>query len=149
IIGNGTVRQGASGAVLAALERLNLPAATTFMAKGAVPFSHRLALGAIGLQAKDPAAAGLDEADLVLCIGYDMVEYDPGRWTRRGEKRIVNIDSAPAEVDSHYILEAGLVGDIADAMTRIAALVPPREARPVRGLMKSLERMVGGFRDDE
>jgi acetolactate synthase-1/2/3 large subunit len=149
IIGNGTIRQGASAAVLAALERLNLPAATTFMAKGAIPFSHRLALGAIGLQAKDPAAAGIDEADLVLCIGYDMVEYDPGRWNPKDDKRIVNIDSAPAEVDAHYILEAGLVGDIGDAMTRIAALVPPRQGRPVRGLIESLKQFVGGFGDDE
>jgi len=66
-------------------------------------------------------AVGLDGADLVLCIGYDMVEYDPARWNPRGDKRIVHIDSAPAEVDAHYILEAGIAGDIADALSRIAA----------------------------
>jgi acetolactate synthase I/II/III large subunit len=129
LVGNGVIRQGASGAVVAFIERLNLPAATTFMAKGAVPFSHPLCLGTIGLQARDPAAFGLDGADLVLCIGYDMVEYDPARWNPQRDKRIVHIDSAPAEVDAHYELAAGIVGDIADAVERIgnrAAAKPER-----------------------
>jgi acetolactate synthase-1/2/3 large subunit len=119
MVGNGVIRQRASEAVVAFIERLNLPAVTTFMAKGAVPFSHPLSLGTIGLQARDPAAFGLDGADLVLCIGYDMVEYDPARWNPQRDKLIVHIDSAPAEVDAHYELAAGIVGDIADALERI------------------------------
>ena len=134
LVGNGVIRQGASGAVVAFIERLNLPAATTFMAKGAVPASHPLSLGTIGLQAKDAAAFGLDRADLVLCIGYDMVEYDPMRWNPQRDKRIVHIDSAPAEVDGHYTLAAGIVGDIADALERISerAAVKPRITKPVQ-----------------
>jgi acetolactate synthase-1/2/3 large subunit len=134
LVGNGVIRQGASGAVVAFIERLGLPAATTFMAKGAVPASHPLCLGTIGLQAKDPAAFGLDRADLVLCIGYDMVEYDPARWNPQRDKRIVHIDSAPAEVDGHYVLAAGIVGDITDALERIGNLAArkPERAAVVR-----------------
>jgi acetolactate synthase I/II/III large subunit len=119
LVGNGVIRQGASSAVVRFIERLNLPAATTFMAKGAVPASHPLSLGTIGIQARDPVAFGLDRADLVLCVGYDMVEYDPARWNPQRDKHIVHIDSAPAEVDAHYTLAAGIVGDIADAVERI------------------------------
>src|SRR5918992_6369712 len=129
LVGNGAIRQGASDAVVAFIERLNLPAATTFMAKGAVPASHPLCLGTIGLQAKDPAAFGLERTDLVLCIGYDMVEYDPARWNPKGDKAIVHIDSAPAEVDGHYMLAAGIVGDIADALERIGNLATPKPER--------------------
>jgi acetolactate synthase-1/2/3 large subunit len=130
MVGNGVIRQHASQAVVAFIERLNLPAVTTFMAKGAVPSSHRLCLGTIGLQARDPAVFGLDDADLVLCIGYDMVEYDPARWNPRGDKQIVHVDSAAAEVDAHYVLAAGIACDIADAVGRIAesaAAKPPRK----------------------
>jgi acetolactate synthase-1/2/3 large subunit len=119
LVGNGVIRQQASGAVTAFVEKLNLPTATTFMAKGAVPFSHPLCVGTVGLQAADPAAFGLEDADLVVCVGYDMVEYDPAHWNPQGNKRIVHIDSAPAEVDAHYVLAAGIVGDIADALERI------------------------------
>src|SRR5712664_3232745 len=129
LVGNGVIRQRASAAVVAFIERLNLPAATTFMAKGAVPFSHPLSLGTIGLQARDPAAVGLDRAALVLCIGYDLVEYDPARWNPQRDKRIVHIDSAPAEVDGHYVLAAGMVGDIADALERVGERAAARPER--------------------
>ena len=36
-----------------------------------------LSIGTVGLKAHDLVAFGIDEADLVICIGYDMVEYDP------------------------------------------------------------------------
>jgi acetolactate synthase-1/2/3 large subunit len=132
LVGNGVIRQRASEAVVAFIERLKLPAVTTFMAKGAVPASHPLCAGTIGLQARDPAAFGLEQADLVLCVGYDMVEYDPARWNPKADKRIVHIDSAPAEVDAHYVLAAGIVGDIADAVERIAARAASKPERAHR-----------------
>lgn len=132
MVGNGVIRQRASEAVVAFIERLKLPAVTTFMAKGAVPASHPLCAGTIGLQARDPAAFGLEQADLVLCVGYDMVEYDPARWNPKADKRIVHIDSAPAEVDAHYVLAAGIVGDIADAVERIANRAAARPQRAQR-----------------
>ena len=50
----------------------------------------------------------MDAADLVVCVGYDMVEYDSARWNPARDKRIVHVDSAPAEVDAHYVLAAGI-----------------------------------------
>jgi len=148
LVGNGVIRQGASEAVVRFIDRLNLPAATTFMAKGAVPFSHPSFVGTIGLQARDPVAVGLDGADLVLCIGYDMVEYDPARWNPRGDKRIVHIDSAPAEVDAHYVLEAGIAGDIADALSRIAARATAKREGVAKHLHSSLVQVIHQGGDD-
>ncbi|MGZ5093915.1 MAG: acetolactate synthase large subunit [Burkholderiales bacterium] len=148
LLGNGVIRQRASDAVVAFIERLNLPAATTFMAKGAVPYSHPLCLGTIGLQARDPVACGLEDADLVLCIGYDMVEYDPARWNPGRDKRIVHIDSAPAEVDAHYILVAGIMGEIADALDRIAIRAAPKPEGAGKRLHSSLLQLIQHDADD-
>ena len=148
LVGNGVIRQRASSAVTEFIERLNLPVATTFMAKGAVPFSHPLCLGTIGLQARDPVAFGLDAADLVLCIGYDMVEYDPARWNPGRDKRIVHVDSAPAEVDAHYVLAAGIVGDIADALDRVGDLATAKREGAGKRLHSSLVRVVQQGADD-
>ena len=109
MVGNGIIREQASAALVAFAEKLNLPVATTFMAKGVIPFSHPLCLGTIGLQAHDYVAFGFDKADLVICIGVDMVEYHPRLWNPARDKAIVHIDQSPAEVDAHYILEAGVV----------------------------------------
>ncbi|MEE8468518.1 MAG: thiamine pyrophosphate-binding protein, partial [Planctomycetota bacterium] len=73
--GNGVCRGKASQELLAFAEQLGIPVATTFMAKGVFPVSHRLSLGAVGLQSNDYINCGFDRADVVICVGYDMVEY--------------------------------------------------------------------------
>ncbi len=121
MVGNGVIRNHASDALVKFAEKLNIPVAETFMAKGAIPFSHTLSLGSVGLQAHDYVACGFDRADVIICIGYDMVEYHPNLWHPQKDKKIIHIDLAYAEVDAHYILEVGVLGDIADSLTRIAA----------------------------
>ncbi|MDH3634194.1 MAG: acetolactate synthase large subunit [Gammaproteobacteria bacterium] len=118
--GNGVVRANANDALVGFAEKLKIPVATTFMAKGSIPFSHELSLGTVGLQAHDYVACGFDRADVVVCVGYDMIEYHPYLWNAEKSARIIHIDMSPAEVDEHYILECGVVGDIGAALTAIA-----------------------------
>lgn len=126
LAGNGVVRAGAADALVRFAEALNVPVATTFMAKGSIPFSHPLSLGSVGLQARDYVSCGFDRADVVLCVGYDIVEYHPHLWNRERNCRIVHIGPNPAEVDSHYVVEAGLIGDI---RASLAALLEIAEVR--------------------
>jgi acetolactate synthase-1/2/3 large subunit len=118
--GNGVVRGRACKQLIQFAEALNIPVATTFMAKGAMPFSHDLSLGTVGLQARDYVACGFDRADVIICVGFDMVEYHPQAWHPSKDKKIIHIDQNYAEVDEHYILEVGVVGDIAKALDGIA-----------------------------
>lgn len=120
MVGNGVIRAKASRAVLEFAEKLNIPVATTFMAKGVIPASHRLSLGAIGLKSKDYVSFGFEASDLIICIGVDMVEYHPQLWNPDMDKKILHIDLRPAEVDQNYILEYGVLGDIKDSLRRIA-----------------------------
>ena len=73
LAGNGLVRANCSDALVDFAEKLNIPVTTTFMAKGAIPASHPLSLGTVGLQAHDYVSCGFDRADVVICIGYDLV----------------------------------------------------------------------------
>ncbi len=136
--GNGVLRAGASANLVRFAEELNLPVATTFMAKGAIPSSHPLSLGAVGLQAHDYVACGFDRADVILCIGYDMVEYHPYLWHASKDRQIVHIDASPAEVDEHYILAAGVVGDIGAALDAIAAEAPAQAGSPAAALRQTI-----------
>ncbi len=120
MVGNGVIRGDASDALVAFAEQLNIPVAATFMAKGTIPFSHKLSLGAVGLQAPDYISYGFQEADLVICIGVDMVEYHPRLWNPNRNKKIIHICCSPGEVDQHYILEAGVIGHIASSLNVIA-----------------------------
>ena len=75
--------------------RLNIPVATTFMAKGVIPFSDPLWLGAVGLQSDDYISCGFQRADVIICVGYDIVEYHPHLWHRDDDRKIVNIRLLP------------------------------------------------------
>ncbi|WP_418320809.1 acetolactate synthase large subunit [Piscinibacter sakaiensis] len=120
LAGNGVIRQNDADALRRFAEALNIPVANTFMAKGVVAFSHPLSLGTIGLKSRDLPWFAFDEADVVVCIGYDMVEYPPELWNPAADKTIIHIDSLPAEVDEHYIVETGVLGDIGEALDAIA-----------------------------
>ncbi len=125
LAGNGVFRRGAAPALRSFARGLHVPVAATFMGKGAIDDRSHLSLMAVGLQARDHVLTGFDRADLVICVGYDLVEYGPSRWNPDGKKRIVHIDTTPAEVDSAYQPELELIGDIDGTLERLLlALLP-------------------------
>ena len=146
--GNGVVRGRAAAALAAFAERLNLPVATTFMAKGALPFSHRNCLGAVGLATTDYVSCGFDRADVVVCVGYDIVEYHPRLWNKGKDARIVHIDCSAAEVDEHYTVACGVLGDIAMALNGIAELAAPRDEFHAGSLRDTIVAETAEFADD-
>ena len=46
---------------------------------------------------------------MVICVGYDLVEFGPAGWNPKMLKRIVHVDARPAEVDGDYIPEVEIV----------------------------------------
>jgi len=126
LAGNGVLRRRASEALRAFARGLHVPVAATFMGKGAIDDRSHLSLMAVGLQARDHVLTGFDRADLVICVGYDLVEYAPARWNPDGAKQIVHIDTQPAEVDAAYRPEVELIGDIDGALRRLLAVVQPQ-----------------------
>lgn len=122
LVGNGAIRAHASDAVTQFATLLNIPVANTFMGKGVIPYTHQLALWSVGLQQRDFITCAFDNTDLVIAIGYDLIEFSPKKWNRNGEIPIVHIGVSPAEIDSSYIPNAEVVGDISDSLYEILKL---------------------------
>ena len=125
LAGNGVIRGHAHEAVRQLARQFEIPVLHTFMAKGVLPDSDPLSLYTIGLQARDYTTLVMEQADVVIAIGYDFVEYAPCFWNARRDKRIVHIDASPAEVDEHYIVEVGVLGDIRLSLEDIAEGLAP------------------------
>jgi len=125
LAGNGVLRRHASPELRAFARGLHVPVAMTFMGKGAMDDRSHLSLMAVGLQARDHVLSGFDRADLVIAVGYDEVEYAPGRWNPDGRTRILHIDTQPSEVDAAYRPEVELIGDIGGTLQRLLAAVMP------------------------
>lgn len=121
LAGNGVVRQGASQVLTEFAEATNIPVAHTFMGKGSIPWTHPLSLLTVGLQARDFVSCGFDRADLVIAIGYDIVEYHPRLWNLGQDKKIVHIDTQPSESDAAYVTDVEMVGNIKHSLACLLA----------------------------
>ncbi len=119
LAGNGTIRSQASEVLTEFATRLNIPVVNTFMGKGVIPYTHPLAMWTMGLQQRDFITCAFEETDLVIAIGYDLIEFSPKKWNFTGKVPIIHIGETPAEVDSSYIPTVEVVGDIADALVEI------------------------------
>ncbi len=116
IAGNGCIRRRASKQLRLLCEKTGIGVISTFMAKGCVDMDADYCLYTIGLGSKDRVALAVDDADLVITLGFDMVEYHPQLWNPNGDKKILHADFLPAEIDANYHPETELVGDLAHTL---------------------------------
>jgi acetolactate synthase-1/2/3 large subunit len=130
LAGNGVVRTGAAAALRAFAYTTGIGVAETFMGKGALDYEDPRALGTVGLQSRDYALAGFDDADVVVTVGLDLVEHAPSNWNPKRDKRIVCIDTVAPEVDEHFMTEVDLVGDLAFIVTWLAEELSDRTFTP-------------------
>jgi acetolactate synthase-1/2/3 large subunit len=120
--------RGADPQSCAALRALvtatGLPVIETFQAAGVV--SHALEehyLGRVGLFRNQPGDIVVANADVLVTIGYDAVEYDPVLWNSDVERTVVHIDTLPADVDNHYQPVVELRGSVAATLDQLTPLL--------------------------
>lgn len=145
LAGNGVIRGEASGELLRFSQATGIPVANTFMGKGVVPWEYELSLLSIGLQAHDYVNCGFDEADLVIAVGYDFVEYAPALWNPQRDKKVIHIDFTPSEVDEAYQPAVEIVADVRETLELLRPLIraPKKLAFPKKlrqYILEDLER---------
>jgi acetolactate synthase I/II/III large subunit len=116
IAGNGCVRRRASKQLRLLCEKTGIGVVSTFMAKGCVDMDAEYCLFTVGLGTRDRMNLVIDDADLVITLGLDMVEYHPRLWNPGGDKLIIHADFLPAEIDDRYMPRVELVGDLAHSL---------------------------------
>ena len=117
-------------AVRAFLDKSRLPVTGTYQAAGVVDTHHFDDFaGRVGLFNNQPGDKLLQDADLVVCIGYSPIEYDPVLWNGTGERQLLHIDALPAEIDSSYCPAVELVGSISANLARLTRMLHQPLAR--------------------
>jgi acetolactate synthase-1/2/3 large subunit len=116
LVGASAVRNHASLELTRFAETLHIPVINTMMAKGMISYKSPYSMLTVGIPQLDYPNKMLQQADLVVCVGYDIVEYAPGKWNPDCNKRILHIDQRPAHVNQHYQPELEVVGDINESL---------------------------------
>lgn len=119
LAGHSAVRSNASRMLSSFAGKLKIPVINTMMAKGIVPYDNPSSMWTVGLPQEDYQNVVLQEADLVIAVGYDLVEFAPRKWNPEGNHRILHIDSRASHINKLYQPEVEVVGDISDSLERI------------------------------
>ncbi len=114
--GHGVVRKGAGARLKRFAELFCIPVVTTFMGKGGITEESQCCIGTLGLSKDRHVADSFAKSDLIIAIGYDLVEYAPKNWNPTLDKRIIHIDFTASEVDLHYVPELEIVADIRETL---------------------------------
>lgn len=119
LAGSGVVRGHAAQALTEFAMKLKIPVINTMMAKGVIPLDNKYSMWTVGIPQKDYQNKILEEADLVIAVGYDIVEYAPAKWNPEGKVQIIHVDMRPAHINKLYQPEVEVVGDISDSLLQI------------------------------
>ncbi len=129
LAGNGAIRTRASKQLRVFCEKTGIGVISTFMGKGCVSRHAPECIFTIGLQTQSLANSAIWAADVVITVGYDLIEFPPRLWNKFDMKKIVNIDFLPTVVDRDYELAAEVIGDLAHTLWMLNERVT---AAPVR-----------------
>ena len=116
LAGHGAARADATKALVRFSDEFGIQVANTFHGKGVMPDDHRNSIGTLGFMRHDYVNFGFDNADVVIAVGYELQEFDPIRINPQADKKIIHIHRFPAEVDAHYSVDVGIIGDISDSL---------------------------------
>lgn len=116
-------RGGAEGEVPASLanlaESIGLSVLATQMGKGALPETHPRSLRSLGIHRPDHAHVALDEADLIVAIGYRPSEHPPLAWQQDRDLPIIHLAAEPARREAGYQPELEIIGELATALRQL------------------------------
>lgn len=122
VIGASATRMACPALLRQFVERHRVPFASTAMAKGLVDEEHPLALGCIERARRQVQREFLRSADLVVGLGYDVVEVEYEAWI--GTVPLLAVDVEPVDADPSVTVAHEVVGDLDASLARLAALPP-------------------------
>jgi acetolactate synthase-1/2/3 large subunit len=122
VVGSSAMRLRNQGLLREVIERHRLPFATTTMAKGLIDEDHPLGLGCIERARRQVQREFLRGADLIVGLGYDVVEVEYEAWI--GRVPLLALDIEPVDADSSVTIAHEVVGDLDTTLERLAKLPP-------------------------
>jgi acetolactate synthase-1/2/3 large subunit len=126
--GHGIVKASATGALLALVQRADVPVATTLLGIGGFPATHPRNLGMMGMHGEAWVNSAIQEADLIVALGMrfdDRVTGNLKTYATRAKKIHIEVD--PAEINKSVKVDLPIVGDVREVLTLLLPRIETRD----------------------
>lgn len=149
IVSSGANRKLITKHLLNFIEKTGIYVVHTQMGKGVIPDDCKISLFATGIHKHDYVNCGINHADLIITIGYNIVEYPPYVWNKNLDKKILNIDFVSSEPDKYFNPDIEVIGDISHSLMMLSSIIKQKRKFPyfkkIRELVeKKIETKVDG-----
>ena len=126
LIGAGANRKRTSNALTKLVNQTGIPFFNTQMGKGVVDERHPKYLGTAALSSHDFLHVAIEQADLIVNVGHDVIEKPPF-FMRDGGAKVIHVNFFPAQVDEVYFPQLNVIGDIASSVEGLVREVQKKE----------------------
>jgi len=140
ILSAGANRTLVSNEIRDFVEKTGIYVVHTQMGKGVLSDESPYSLFATGIHRRDYVNCGIDRADVIITVGYNIVEYPPYVWNRGMDKRIIHIDFAEAELDKYYNPEIEVIGDISSSLLLLGSRAKKQGGEVYKSIREFLKK---------
>ncbi len=113
---------------------------TTQMGKGVIDERHPKYLGCAALSSKDILHCAVEQADLIINVGHDVIEKPP--FFMKPDQTVIHINYLPAEVDPIYFPQWQVIGDIGNAMWQLREKLQVESVQFDNGYFETIKREI-------
>ena len=124
LAGHGILLSGASKEVIELSEKGDIPLSWTLLGSGAVPASHNLNMGMMGMHGEFAANNAIQKADLLIACGMrfdDRVTGNTKTYSLNSKKIHIEID--PSEINKNVPVDIALVGDLREVLRKLLPIL--------------------------
>lgn len=149
IVSSGANRKLVTKHLLEFVEQTGIYIVHTQVGKGVISDTCELSLYSMGIHGRDYINCGIDRADLIITVGYSIVEYPPYIWNSDAGKKIINIDFVESEPDRYFNPDVEIIGDISHSLKEISLRIKKekREFPVFKKMRKTIdEKLFGEFK---
>lgn len=124
LFGQGVILGKAENEFKAFIEKSGIPAAWTILGDGAIPTSHPLNVGMLGMHGNYGPNVLTNECDVLIAIGMRFDDRVTGRLDKYAKQsKVIHLDIDPAEIDKNVKADVGVWGDCKETLPLLTNLV--------------------------
>ncbi len=132
LLSSGANRKLVSRQLLKFVKKTGIYVVHTQMGKGVLSDMSEYSLFATGIHSRDYFSCAVRKADLIITVGYNIVEYPPYVWNQDRDKKIISLDFAGAEIDKYYNPDIEVIGDISSSLKLLGEKIAKRNDKTFR-----------------